>query len=183
MDKKKLMKATWPIHQKVENMPFPKQMFQGKITKKTYHTFIYNEYCCINELEKIGKEKNLFDGLEDVPFATRILNDVSDIEEKSWKREKLESTKEYIDYINSEIKNDDMKIMAHIYVRHCAAMAGGQMIKTKVPGKATMFDFPCDTKITRDRIRDKVCDSVINEVAKCFEFAGKTFEDMEKHID
>ncbi len=76
-----------------------------------------------------------------------------------------------------------MKIMAHIYVRHCAAMAGGQMIKTKVPGKATMFDFPCDTKITRDRIRDKVCDSVINEVAKCFEFAGKTFEDMEKHID
>ncbi len=182
MDKKKLMQATWPIHQKVEKMKFPQKMFAGELDKETYHRFLYNEYRCINELEKISNQKGLFEDLEDVPFSHRILDDINEIKDNSWKVEELDSTKEYINYLNSSIGNDEDKLLAHVYVRHCAAMAGGQMIKTRVPGSATMFDFPCDTKTTRDKIRNKVKDSDIPEIAKCFEFAGKTFEDMEKYL-
>ena len=182
MDKKKLMEATWPIHQKVEKMAFPKKMFKGELDKETYHRFLHNEYCCIYELEKIANNKNLFEGLEDVPFSGRILSDISEIGDPSWDDRRLSSTKEYISYLNSEIQDNEDKIMAHVYVRHCAAMAGGQMIKSRVPGSATMFDFPCDTKTTRDKIRARVKDSEVAEVEKCFEFAGKTFKDMEKYL-
>ena len=98
MDKKKLMEATWPIHQKVERMAFPKKMFKGELDKETYHRFLHNEYCCIHELEKIANNKNLFKGLEDVPFSERILSDISEIGDPSWDHRRLSSTKEYISF-------------------------------------------------------------------------------------
>ena len=41
-----------------------------------------------------------------------------------------ESTKEYIDHIES-IQDEAMKLYAHIYVRHLGDLSGGQMIMKK----------------------------------------------------
>jgi heme oxygenase len=70
--------------------------------------------------------------------------------------------------------------MAHVYVRHMGDLSGGQMIRTRVPGKGTMFDFHQSIDELKERIRDKLNDSMADEAKVCFDFATKMFQQLSK---
>ena len=46
--------------------------------------------------------------------------------------------KKYIEYLSA---HSPQLLIAHLYVRHFGDMYGGSMIKSKVPGSGTMYDF------------------------------------------
>ena len=97
----------------------------------------------------------------------------------------IENTKNIVKYLEHilTIANDPEKLMAHIYVRHMGDLSGGQMIKRKIPGKGTMYEFDGDIAELKDKIRSKLNDSMADEAKLTFEFATKTFQDMLKVKD
>jgi heme oxygenase len=85
--------------------------------------------------------------------------------------------KEYMDHIMS-ISQDPDKLMAHIYVRHMGDLSGGQMIAKKVPGAGTMYQFDEDVNVLKERIREKLDDSMAEEAKIAFDFATKLFKQL-----
>jgi heme oxygenase len=56
-------------------------------------------------------------------------------------------------------------------------LSGGQMIKKKVPGSGTMFDF-ADKDTAKEIIRSRINDSMADEAKICFDFATSLFKEM-----
>ena len=74
--------------------------------------------------------------------------------------------------------DDPHKIMSHVYVRHMGDLSGGQMIKKKIPGAGTMYEFDGEIATLKDSIRAKLDDSMADEAKICFEFATDTFKEL-----
>ena len=90
--------------------------------------------------------------------------------------------KRSIDEINNwSLKDDKEKIMAHLYVRHMGDLSGGQMIKKKVPGKGTMYEFDGEVNDLKTKIRAKIHDGLADEAKICFDFATNAFREMMEH--
>jgi len=51
------------------------------------------------------------------------------------------------------------------------------MIRKKIPGKGTMFDFE-DANGLKTAIREKLNDNMADEAKICFDFATKLFQEM-----
>jgi heme oxygenase len=71
-------------------------------------------------------------------------------------------------------------LFAHIYVHHMGDLSGGQMIKKRVPGACTMYDFDGDVNEIKNDIRGRCKDSMAPEARMCFDFAIKQFNELSK---
>jgi len=91
------------------------------------------------------------------------------------------ATKKYLAHMKT-IMNDADKLMAHVYVRHMGDLSGGQMIKKRIPGKGTFYDFEGDIKETKESIRAKTNDSMADEAKICFDYATELFKDMMQYV-
>jgi heme oxygenase len=60
-------------------------------------------------------------------------------------------------------------------------LSGGQMIKKKVPGKGTMYEFDGEVNDLKTKIRAKIHDELADEAKICFDFATKAFKEMMEH--
>jgi hypothetical protein len=56
-------------------------------------------------------------------------------------------------------------------------MYGGQMIKTKIPGTGSMYDFS-DRKTLIAKLREKLSDSLAPEANRCFQQIFLVFSDL-----
>jgi heme oxygenase len=88
----------------------------------------------------------------------------------------LETTVEYVNYIES-IKNDNHRLLAHLYVRHFGDLHGGQMISKKVPGSGKYYQFEDRYELIKG-MRTLLDDSMADEARICFDFAFRSFEEM-----
>ena len=50
---------------------------------------------------------------------------------------------------------EDPKVNGPIHVRHMGDLSGGQMIKKRASGQGSMYEFDCDIKETKEKIRAK----------------------------
>lgn len=171
----RLRELTQKYHELAENQPFAQLLISGKISKKKYATYLFNQHPQYNLLETLA----MIHGLIDVRIAPRIHEDYQEL----WKDHQphqpplLPVVKEYMDYLMS-IKDDAHLLMAHVYVRHMGDLSGGQMIAKHVPGSGKMYCFDEDVKILKERIRQRCNDQMADEANRCFEFAAKLFEQM-----
>ena len=176
-----LKDLTWEHHKNAERQEFVKVLMGGDISPETYATFLFNLHPCYNLLEVIAMTHGLFDDIPEVRRAPRIFADYEELwEDKDNTPTLLNVTKEYTDHIMS-IKDDKEKIMAHLYVRHMGDLSGGQMIKKKVPGKGTMYEFDGEVNDLKTKIRAKIHDDLADEAKICFDFATKAFKEMMEH--
>jgi heme oxygenase len=176
-----LKDLTWEHHKNAERQEFVKVLMGGNIAPETYATFLFNQHPCYNLLEVIAMAHGLFDDIPEVRRAPRIFEDYEELwEDKENPPPLLNVTKEYTDHIMS-IKDDKEKIMAHLYVRHMGDLSGGQMIKKKVPGKGTMYEFDGEVNDLKTKIRAKIHDGLADEAKICFDFATKAFKEMMEH--
>ena len=174
-----LKELTYEHHRNAERQEFVKILMSGSIDPKVYATFLYNQYINYNILEAIAMSQGVLNGLPDIRRAPKIIADYTEL----WGDENLvtppktmPSGKEYADHIMS-IATDSDKLMAHIYTRHMGDLSGGQMIRKKVPGKGTMFDFE-DADSLKTAIRERLNDNMAEEARICFDFATKLFQEM-----
>jgi heme oxygenase len=173
-----LKELTHDAHKEAEPKQFVKVLFSGKIDPKIYALYLKNQHPCYEILEVCAM---MYPGLLGGADARRAPAIDSDFQEL-WDRDVdgdptiLPVVKRYIDYIMS-IKDDPKKLLAHIYVRHFGDMAGGQMIKKRVPGSGRMYQFE-NADALKASIREKLSDDMADEAKVCFRFAGELFEEM-----
>ena len=175
-----LRELTKEAHKRAENHEFAKILFSGDINKKLYAIYLHNQYSMYSILEMWASNQGILQGLPDIRRSEKILNDFNELSDESNPHDAplTPTTIEYINHIFS-IKGNPKKLMAHVYVRHMGDLAGGQMIKPKVPGKGTYYDFKMKAFL-RQVIRSRLEDDMVDEAIVCFDFAKSFFDDMMK---
>lgn len=169
-----LRSLTQRMHEAAETQPFAQELISGNVSNKKYATYLFNQHPQYNMLETLC----MLHGLLDVRIAPRIHEDYNELwaEFEPHQPPLLPVVKEYMDHL-LDIKDNPEKLMAHVYVRHMGDLSGGQMIKNKVPGTGTMYDFD-NVKELKENIRSKCNDAMADEANLCFDYATKLFEQM-----
>ena len=169
-----LKELTIEHHKNAERQDFVKELFGG-ITKQRYCDFLHNQHPQYNVLEQFAK----LHGLIDVSIAPKIHQDIIALEKDlhNYVPTIQPVVKQYLDHLLN-IKDEPDKLMAHIYVRHMGDLSGGQMIAKRVPGPGYMYQFDEDVDVIKNRIREKLDDSMAQEARLCFDFATQLFKEM-----
>ena len=178
-----IKELVWEEHKNAERQEFVKTLMSGQINHNLYATYLYNQLQCYAELEKWGNHNGLFRQTPGLQRAENIHKDYTKLWTKLEKPIITQSTKEYIEHINT-ITDDPEKLYAHIYVRHLGDLSGGQMIAKKVPAKR-YYDFGANgqewKRIVKEIINQYLNTYQINVVAEarlCFEYATRLFGEM-----
>jgi len=178
-----IKELTMDQHKNAERQEFVRTLMSGNIDHNLYATYLYNQLQCYAELEKWGMHNALFRQTPGLQRAEKIHKDFSLLWSKEDKPVITQSTKEYIEHLNT-ISDDPEKIYAHIYVRHLGDLSGGQMISKKVPVR-NYYDFGANgqewKRIVKEIINQYLNTYQINVVAEarlCFEYATRLFGEM-----
>ena len=182
---------TMEHHKNAERQAFVRILMSGNIDEKLYATYLYNQFQCYSVLEKYGLHNSLFRDTPGLLRAEHIHYDYRSLwTDIGSPPEITESTKEYIDHIES-IQDEAMKLYAHIYVRHLGDLSGGQMIMKKTPGPNRYYKFKHKEVGDYRRIVKETINSYLNvyehsvvpEAMFCFESATKLFKEMKELHD
>jgi heme oxygenase len=162
-----LKEATAELHSKAEKTQFSQLIFSGTIPEQEYAYYLFNMYHIHNALES----------KYELPHPS--LNRCKSIEKDlgvliKLKMDLTESTKKYIDYINT-LTEEQWK--AHIYVNYLAIVYGGQMIKSKVPGLGAYYNIN-NMQECVGAIRAFLNDDMSNEANKGFQFNIDVLENI-----
>lgn len=166
-----LKEATAELHSKAEKTQFSQLIFSGTIPEQEYAYYLFNMYHIHKALEEKYElphpSLNRCKAIEkDISVLIRLRMDLT------------ESTKRYIDHINSLTEE---QWRAHIYVNYLAIAYGGQMIKSKVPGLGSYYDIE-NMKECVGAIRALLTDDMADEANKGFQFNIDVLEDMWKTL-
>lgn len=169
----KLKELTWEHHQNAERTAFARKLLNG-ITPEEYHTYLYNQFVIYGSLESLAN----LEGIEGIKRAKKMAADLKELEnEYNIERTpgKIKpATGRYLNYLPTL---DDEELMAHVYVRHFGDMYGGQMIKKRIPGSGTMYDFE-DVETLKTKVRSMLNDEMAEEANVCFKYATELFEEL-----
>ena len=186
-----IKELTMEHHKDAERQAFVRILMSGNIDEKLYATYLYNQFQCYSVLEKYGLHNSLFRDTPGLLRAEHIHYDYRSLwTDIGSPPEITESTKEYIDHIES-IQDEAMKLYAHIYVRHLGDLSGGQMIMKKTPGPNRYYKFKHKEVGDYRRIVKETINSYLNvyehsvvpEAMFCFESATKLFKEMKELHD
>ena len=186
-----IKEITMKHHKNAERQEFVRILMSGNIDEKLYATYLYNQFQCYSVLEKYGLHNSLFRDTPGLLRAEHIHYDYRSLwTDIGSPPEITESTKEYIDHIES-IQDEAMKLYAHIYVRHLGDLSGGQMIMKKTPGPNRYYKFKHKEVGDYRRIVKETINSYLNvyehsvvpEAMFCFESATKLFKEMKEIHD
>lgn len=173
-----IKELTMQHHRAAERCGFVKVLLSGKINPDLYATYLWNQYLKYSELEKIAESYNLFDNLQTIKRANKILLDFFELyKDNNIHPYTFTSTLNYIQYIASI--SDKSRLFAHIYVHHMGDLSGGQMIAKRVPGSGHMYKFIGDIPQLKDTIRSRTADEMAPEAGVCFDYAIQLFEALE----
>lgn len=163
-----LKDLTWEKHKEAEAQPFIKSIFKGQVDVKKYTDYLFQLFVVYNTLEHYANERHLFRGIEGIKRAKLIEKDWLELNGGEWSGYALSSTAAYANYLDT-IRNDDNKLLAHIYVRHMGDMFGGQALAKLCPGSNNMFKFD-DIPTLINGLREKLDVSMAAEANKAFDF-------------
>lgn len=174
-----LKELTWEHHQKAESSQFASTLMSGDIEPRSYQLYLFNQLVCYGALEnvvsipeeyqRIFRTDALFEDYREITtqFSLELVDKT------------LNTTVEYVKYIE-EIKHDNHRLLAHLYVRHFGDLHGGQMISKKVPGSGKYYQFEDRYELIKG-VRTLLDDSMADEARICFDFAFRSFEELSQN--
>ena len=185
-----IREATRPEHEAAESSPFMQALLFGKVPSEAYFDYIAQLAPIYEVLEKWNGELPFFDRRLD--RFERIIADLEYI----GTRVVLDSTIQYVKHLSNLINTkDEVRILAHHYVRYLGDLSGGQAIGTLVarnlsipPNFLSFYDFDD----IGDRVRYKETyrenlntlidpkdyDKFISEAKLAFEHTSKIFSEL-----
>ena len=169
-----LKELTHTNHTKAEAHPFTKLLVTGAMSKQIYCDYLYNQLPAYHKLETLCGEHGLLDGIEDIKRSQAIICDLDELLPECPNVQIYPNTINYINYLHALTRQE---LLAHLYVRHMGDMYGGQMIKTKIPGCGSMYEFS-DRKTLITKLREKLSDSLAPEANRCFQQIFLVFNDL-----
>ena len=176
-----LKQLTWDNHKKAERKKFASILMSGKITPELYYKYLTNQYYMYVMLEECLRICG-FEKKHPVYRAELMRDDMQELEEKYGfvfdPALLCRVTSEYVTHVENLEKNEDLYgLIAHMYVRHFGDMYGGAMIKEKIPGSGSMYEFE-DKENLQTELRALLSDDMADEANRCFEFAIRLFEEL-----
>jgi heme oxygenase len=159
-------------HEAAEKTKFVEFLLIGKIPKRMYADYLYNQYLCYRVMEEKAQKQGLLSDMPELWRADKMKEDLDELVEGDFVPQN--STIEYMNYLTSEPVN----LLAHVYVRHFGDMYGGQMIKKVVPSSGKMYEFE-NRKEMIDKIRPMLTEDLGVEANKCFDFVIQLFNELE----
>jgi heme oxygenase len=169
-----LKELTHKNHELAEQHPFTKLLVSGAVPVHIYADYLYNQLPAYHKLETLCEKRGLLSGIEDIKRSQQIIDDLDEIVNNLSIVQIYPNTINYVNYLENLT---DKQLLAHLYVRHMGDMYGGQMIKTKIPGSSTMYEF-INRKQLIATLREKLSDDLAIEANTCFEQIFLVFTDL-----
>lgn len=165
-------------HENAERSEFANLLISGGISPKLYQEYLHAQLACYEalesaievpaDLEPIFRADSIYEDLEE-------LERIYDIPELI---DNLQCVTEYVAHIhNLSERGDNDALMAHLYVRHFGDAHGGQIIKRKVPGSGSMYEFE-NRKELIGMVRELLHDGMAEEAKICFEYSERLFIEL-----
>lgn len=164
-------------HDAAEAHPLTAVMLSGRLTPYAYADLIANQLIVYRAVEEAAKKhKLLVDGLERSDLMEQDLlelmsfqiGELSEFKIVNVQRDRLEHL-------------DQNGVLAHLYVNHMADIYGGQILKSKLPGKCKRYDFENRSELV-GKIRSMLTDDLASEAQMAFSFTLQLFDDVaDKH--
>ena len=146
----------------------------GDLPRDIYADYLYNQLPAYHKLETLCEQHGLLAGIEPIKRSQKIVDDLNEFTEDNPEVQIYPATIKYVDYLENLT---NQQLLAHLYVRHMGDMYGGQMIKTKIPGNGSMYDFS-DRKTLIQNLREKLSDDLAPEANHCFEQIFDLFTEL-----
>lgn len=159
-------------HDAAEAHPFTALMLSGSMTPEKYAEHLANHYVIFSAIEERMRKTGLFKDMPDIFRAERIRTDARELTSEA--QPVHGATIRCVDRIE-EI--DDRQVMAYVYVYHFADMFGGQMIKSKVPGSGSRFEFE-DRSGLIAKVRPMLGDDLADEAKRAFAYTLELFDEL-----
>jgi heme oxygenase len=172
-----LKDLTWDHHKQAERQQFAKILVSGKIHPDFYATYLWNQHKKYDILEALAGALGLLEGLGDIRRKLKIEQDFIELWEHPEPPVILPSTEEYIMHMKQLI-GKPRELVAHMYVLYLGDLSGGQIIKNKVPGSGTMYDFDLDVETVKHRIKAMTEDDMADEARYVFASSTKLFQEL-----
>ena len=167
-----LREATAELHSKAEKMEFNQRMFRGELSKKEYLHYLIQQASIFQCIE----EHKSADISPDLARLTRVFQDIVELSREVHDTfPTIKATMEYGIYLEG-LKPKDL--YPHIYLNYMALMYGGQMMKSKVPGKGRMYDFDNVPELVT-MIRGIQKDEWADEVNKGFQYIINILDELQ----
>jgi heme oxygenase len=173
-----LKELTMEHHRNAERQEFVKELMSGEIHPRKYAAYLFHQHACYKVLETLAGLHGLLEDMPEIKRADRIWEDYVELRvDQETLPAPLLCVLDYLEQLQS-ISNDPERLMAHIYVRHMGDLYGGQLIKSKIPGAGTYYEFNAPVDELKVKVREKLNDSMADEAQLCFAFATRLFQDM-----
>jgi heme oxygenase len=169
-----LREATAELHSKAEKMEFNQRMFRGELSKKEYLHYLIQQASIFQCIE----EHKSADIGPDLARLTKVFEDIVELSKEVHDTlPTIQATMEYGIYLEG-LKTKDL--YPHVYLNYMALMYGGQMMKSKVPGKGKMYEFD-NVQESIAMIRGIQKDTWASEVNKGFQYIINILDELQTH--
>jgi heme oxygenase len=169
-----LRELTSELHSKAEKMEFNQRMLRGELTKKEYLHYLIQQACIFQCIE----EHKAADISPDLARLTKVFDDIMELQKEiPLSFPQIKAANEYGSYLES-LKTK--QLYPHIYLNYMALMFGGQIMKSKVPGKGRMYDFDNVPELVA-MIRGIQKDEWADEVNKGFQYIINILDELQTH--
>lgn len=171
-----LKEITKDLHHDAERTQFAKLLLSGKISTEDYANYLYQMILVYNGIETACASQGLLKNLPDIERCYKIYQDFTELagREYSLKYKWSPETLDYYRYLLDLNMDPERRhlVKAHMYCRHMGDLFGGQMIKSRVPGKGRFYEFK-DAENLKSAIRAELTDDLGDEARVAFEWAIK----------
>lgn len=172
-----LREVTLEKHQTVEALPFVQYLLRGGITQEHYVVYLAEMAEIYHHLETLAREAGLLDGLDGLPRAARIRQDLEELS-PGHETSLCDSTQRYLEYLTELAGSDrSQDLFAHVYVRHLGDMYGGKLIARAVPGSGRWYEFDNRADLVK-QFNARLSMDLAPEALVAFDHFGNIFQDL-----
>lgn len=172
-----LNNITRETHTAVENLPFVQYLLNGNITQHDYVIYLAEMTAIYQQLESMAQQLGLFNGLEDLPRAQFMQQDLDELA-PGHITELLPSTQAYLAHLDSLFHSDHRdQLFAHVYVRHMGDLYGGKLISRVVPGTGRWYEFENRSELAKT-FNERITLDLADEALVAFDHYGNIFQGL-----
>lgn len=172
---KSLREQVKDLHTDAENTKLAKLLVSGHIGQYEYALYLSNLYLIYRTLEQCVERANFDYDFTPLFRTDLIAYDLQELNESNLPT--MQSTLEYVTYLKKLYGLEPSKLLSHLYVRHFGDLYGGQIIRSKVPGKGKMYKFKNRQQLIKST-REMLSPSLGPEARVGFQFAINLFEEL-----